>query len=304
MGVLRDGVIPAGGFLLNTSGPIPASGIWAAEVASREHSPDNEGPSEPTATAEDVPAAPAAPPVPATPPPAPVTNGAVVAEPVAWEHDSAEAPVEEPAAPEPASTDQTAGAGGMFARIDQRTPEPETPPPLPLETPAPVAPTLASGRPQLRGVHCPAGHLANPLRTTCQTCGARLDPAAPHVLGDRPVLGTITFDDGAVLGIDRPAAIGSDVPSGYEIDGELATIVRLDDGAGGIAPVQLEVRVRGWDVEVVDMQSMGGTYTSVSGERQTRTKLRPSQSVVLEAGMTVETGGRRFVFNHGVAALA
>ncbi len=330
VGVLRDGVIPAGGFLLDTTGPMPASGRWDVSRSA-------------SAIAATFPMTTGAPPpVPSNDFPANDTTETFV------EHESHDVQVED---------DTESGLfTGMFARIDERhredpsdaaeqladefanddaSPgaavetttswpteheigavepfvnesadvtafaangsEPPTPEVLASDQPPaiPSRGTLAPARPQLRGLLCPDGHLTNSSDVHCRTCGIATDPNAETVMGDRPVLGLLTFDDGAVLAVDRPAAIGSDVPSGYEIDGEPATVVRLDDGLGGISPVQVEVRTIGWDVEIHDMNSENGTYTILHGERQTRTRLRAGQSVVLQDGMIVEVGGRNFAY--------
>ena len=336
VGVLRDGVVPAGGFLLDTEGPMPASGRWsemasaaAAEAIEAEAATADSAP-EPEPVAQHAAPAPASTPEAETPEPAPVA-----APPVAEAAPANEAPAD------PASSDSLSdaptpkAARGMFARIEELgrkdavpTPTNESPPSEPRlfgnaplapqttngtqETNAPAAPTatasasepsraatLAPERPQIRGVLCPTGHLTAPNEATCRTCHTHIAADAATVSGDRPSLGVLTFDDGAVLNIDRPAAIGSNVPTGYTVESEPATIVRLDDGAGGVSDIQVEVRLSGWTVEIVDMQSANGTYTTLNGERQTRTKLRPGQRVALQHDMTIETGGRSFVFTSG-----
>ncbi len=336
VGVLRDGVIPAGGFLLDTSGPIPAAERWSEVMAPSEA--DTATPAAPENAADAVPVPAQTAPVaelnptpvdeqtaPAAPKPAseplPVEAAAAAVSPMEPAEDVA------PSEPVPAPT-----ARSMFARIEEvgligralreeneQTSEElfsESPftqratPPTP-DIPAPQgdaghdlagAQTLAPARPQLKGVLCEAGHLTAPLETSCRTCGEEVSAGAKTATGDRPILGSITFDDGAVLQIDRPAAIGANVPSGYIIDGEPATIVRLDDGVGGVSDIQLEVRLSGWNVEIVDMNSENGTFTMLRGERQTRTKLRSGQSVVLQREMEVQTGGRSFVYNVGPAS--
>ena len=323
VGVLRDGVVPAGGFLLDTSGPIPASGRWSeatnstTEEAAAEQAP---APAEEAAVEQA---------------PAPVQEAAV---------EQAPAPAEEPVA-EQTTTSHLVDAAihpqpsrSMFARIEEivratqelrdadsdvleaanvfneddsqpldaspvsekSAPAEGAPSANPASEPAPAqAATLAPQRPQLKGVLCTAGHLTAPLETTCRSCEEPVEIGAALATGDRPVLGTLTFDDGAVLNIDRPAAVGAEVPGGYVIDNEPATIVRLDDGVGGVSALQLEVRLSGWNVEIVDMDSENGTYTMLRGERQTRTKLRANQAVTLQRDMEVQTGGRSFVFAPG-----
>ena len=327
VGVLRDGVVPAGGFLLDTEGPMPASGRWsemvsAASEKSAEASPGHDVEEAPIATQTDEHAAS---PIDEEPMPVPSPSAAEPA-PVA-EADSGPEPddaMSDAPTPKPAR--------GMFARIeelgrkdaiptpgdadDQSGPRLFGSSPFPAEgingvstndtSPAAMAAaqpsqaaTLAPERAQIRGVLCPAGHLTAPNEATCRSCQAHIAPDAAVVSGDRPVLGVLTFDDGAVLSIDRPAVIGSNVPTGYAVETEPATIVRLDDGAGGVSDIQVEVRLSGWTVEIVDMQSENGTYTSLNGERQTRTKLRPGQRVALQHDMTIETGGRSFAFTSG-----
>jgi hypothetical protein len=78
--------------------------------------------------------------------------------------------------------------------------------------------------------------------------------------------------------------------------------VRLDDGSGGVSAVQVEIRTVGWDVEIHDMNSENGTYTILLGERQTRTRLRAGQSVLLQQNMMVEVGSRRFTYTVGSAS--
>ena len=358
VGVLRDGAIPAGGFMLDTHGPMPASGRWTNETQRTVDSTDDapEAVEEPSIEEE-----------------MPITEEATV-------DDSAPAPAQL-AEDAPSSSPQPAhsNAGGMFARIDERTssndleefstaevdavpelsPEPveqveqdvsldsapaweqvsplEADPesvfadpddempnatdepidaefaigqtePNPISQPsaehaaesAPAATaTLTATRPTIRGVECSDGHLTNPRRSTCTTCGIPVAADAPEKQGVRPSLGTLTFDDGASLSIDRPAAIGADVAAGYSINDELATIVRLDDGIGGVDSLHMEVRLSGWNVEIVDMESAGGTYTLQGKERHTRTRLRSGQSVTLQPGMSVEAGGRSFTYTLG-----
>lgn len=348
VGVLRDGVIPAGGFLLDTTGPMPASGRWTESTAA------------PSASTPSRMAVPSPSSVPPPVPPDDATDDTTGAD------DSDDSQNQPTATSDLEDSSESGRLAGMFARLDARhrednagalddiaheqaeessheetrtdTEDPgfqtddeasdveahdgqtsavdafaangsephhlddsdaQDTPSTPQPPAIPSTGTLAPSRPQLRGLLCPDGHLTNGADVHCRTCGLATDPNAETVMGNRPVLGQLTFDDGAVLAVDRPAAIGSDVPSGYEIDGEPATVVRLDDGLGGISAVQVEVRTVGWDVEIHDMNSENGTYTILHGERQTRTRLRAGQSVVLQDGMVIEVGGRNFTYAVG-----
>lgn len=307
VGVLRDGVIPAGGFLLDTAGPMPSSTRWVdGDSIDVDRHVEESG----AATTDSVEAnaprtpTPSPPPLP-TPEPQRPLAGMFARLDQRHREDSAFEPdeVQDAAASETETDADTSSTEDVPTppAIENNGSAPSIPSP-PTSDPSPAAhgtSTLAPHRPQLRGVLCPNGHLTQINDGYCRSCSEVIDRDAEVVLGDRPVLGSLTFDDGAVLAIDRPAAIGADVPAGYVIDGEPATVVRLDDGLDGISPVQVEIRTVSWDVEIHDMNSANGTYTILRGERQTRTRLRAGQSVVLQDGMMVEVGGRSFTFSLG-----
>lgn len=344
VGILRDGVIPASGFKLDTKGPMPAPGRWTEEV---EPNTDALAPALdqqsafPVATVEPLEAAEPAPPAPieaAEPGPVAAAAAGLFSRIEERIPDIKETPIETDPIEETPIEDNLVEAAPIednlvesaldqdddlasLADVDEFATDANTSvfqdpglidssePPEALaaqstvETAQPAEPSpiaaLTQIRPQVRGVRCDSGHLTAPGNTPCITCGALVDTYSEEEIGDRPVLGRLTFDDGAVMNIDRPAAIGTDVPAGYEIHDELATIVRLDDGMGGIADVQIEVRLSGWQVDVVDVSPMGGTYTLLGGERQTRTKLRTGQSITLQPGMRIEVGRRSFTFDVG-----
>ncbi|MGI9607506.1 MAG: hypothetical protein ACR2P0_15355 [Acidimicrobiales bacterium] len=154
--------------------------------------------------------------------------------------------------------------------------------------------TAETTTPQLHGVRCPNGHLNSIRDNHCRTCGEAPDADADIEIGNRPTIATITFDDGVVLPLDRPAVVGSGVPDSYEIGDEPATVVRLTDADDAIAAVQLEVHLVGWDVEVVDIDPAHSAYIRLAGETQSRTRLRPGQPTALPDGAEVEMGGRSF----------
>lgn len=180
---------------------------------------------------------------------------------------------------------QTADDPSLFQQIEREV----------VRNGAAVA-TAPSARPELRGVNCPDGHFTVANSPNCRTCGIEIDSTAESVTGLRPVLGHLSFDDGAALAVGRPAAIGSNVPRGYSVEGEPTTTVRLDDGHGGVSAVQLEIRPAGWNVEIVDVGSEHGTFTRPSLDNQTRTRLRLGRPVTLRDGMIIEVGTRTFTF--------
>lgn len=253
VGVLRDGVVPGGGFLFDRTGPIPAARRWVtAEArtiveaeATIEELDEGGGPA--ATSAEQV--------------LGPQSRG-----------------------PMPAPMVSTVGA----------TPD--------LAADAPTAPTSegpTDREPTITGVICAEGHLTNPAAFSCHRCGAALAEDLETVDGPRPALGRLTFDDGAVLELDGPVVIGSDVPSGYEIDGEPAIVVELENEDGTISPVHVEVRLSGWEVEVVDIESTSGTSIRSRREPKSRTRLRSSQPMLIHPGTEVRLGSRSFVFTVG-----
>ncbi len=122
-------------------------------------------------------------------------------------------------------------------------------------------------------------------------------PDAERASGPRPALGTLTFDDGATLELDRPVVVGADVPPDYKIDGEPAIVVELDNQDGSIAPVHIELHVSNWHVEVVDTPSSGGAFLR-SGEKS-RIGLRPLHPARLTSGSEVTLGSRSFLYTVG-----
>ena len=178
---------------------------------------------------------------------------------------------------------------------EEELPPPPVPGPNGLE-PAPQGSVAVATVPELRGVLCPNGHLTSIQDSHCRTCGLPIDPTGDIVVGSRPSLGTLTFDDGAQLQLTRPVVIGRGVPERYAIDAEPATTVLLDDVQGTISRVHLEVHLNGWDVEIIDMNSSSGTFTRSGDERA---RLRAEDPTAILPGTIVEVGQRSFTFSAG-----
>ncbi len=199
--------------------------------------------------------------------------------------------------PEPAP-DDFAVPTAEFAPAEEELP----PPPVPMaeEAEASASAVAVATVPELHGVLCPAGHLTSAQDQSCRTCGLPIDPTAEIVVGSRPSLGTLTFDDGAQLQLTRPVVIGRGVPERYAINGEPATTVLLDDVQGTISRVHLEVHLVGWEIEIIDMNSTSGTFMRTDeGER---VRLLPDDPTAVAPGTVVEVGQRSFTFSAGPAA--
>jgi len=115
------------------------------------------------------------------------------------------------------------------------------------------------------------------------------------VLGLRPPLGLLVFDDGSTYTVDAEYLVGR-MPEGDErvVSGSLRPIA-IEDKSGAVSRVHIEVRLAGWDVMLVDSGSRNGTFLALPGEEEW-TALPPRESRRLVPGTRVRLGGRTFVF--------
>jgi len=151
-------------------------------------------------------------------------------------------------------------------------------------------------QPQAEGHLCSRGHLNDPQSHFCVICGIRMNERTGKlVLGPRPPLGLIVFDDGATYTIDTEYLVGRGTEGDPRVkSGELRPI-RVDDPSGSVSRVHAEVRLRGWEVLLVDSGSRNGTQIALPG-KTVWTRLTPSESVRLVPGTQVRLGARTFVF--------
>jgi hypothetical protein len=174
-------------------------------------------------------------------------------------------------------------------------------PPLELGAPSAVPgrpPPVDSAPdvPQARGHLCSRGHLNDPRSHFCVLCGIRMNErTGVLVLGPRPPLGLLVFDDGATYTVDAEYLVGRmpDIDERVRT-GALRSIV-VDDRSGSVSRVHAEVRVNEWDVLVVDTGSRNGTYLAMPGERSW-SRLAPGQGKRLVPGARVRLGPRTFIF--------
>ncbi len=274
VGVLRDGVVPGGGFLFDRHGPIPAAGRWDTETGLEDSTPEL------AAEPADLELRPAA--------------GDLV------ERTADVEPEISPTSPvEGSSIEETEEPAA--SRVTEPMPAPIV---RAVEVEAPfereeIHAASDGDTVEILGVRCPHDHLSDPRSPVCRTCGAAIADDAEPTTGSRPSLGTLTFDDGASLELVRPVVIGSDVPGDYEVTGVRATVVELANDDESVSPIHLEVRLIGWEIEVADMHSTCGTFTRGPVEGQSRTRLRPGQPALITAGTEVKIGSRSFVYSVG-----
>jgi hypothetical protein len=223
-----------------------------------------------------------------------------------------------PPAPVPAHREPSAGAGLAPSGPPAAPPRPVSPQradlilgvpddlprlPLPLGRPgdprggegAPTDSAQAPAAPQTRGHLCSRGHLNDPRSHFCVLCGIRMNErTGVLVVGTRPPLGLLVFENGATYTVDADYLIGRNP----EIDervrtGELRSIM-LEDLTGAVSRAHAEVRLDGWDVTVADSGSSNGTFVAPAG--QDWAALVPGEVHRLMPGTRVRLGDAVFVF--------
>lgn len=143
------------------------------------------------------------------------------------------------------------------------------------------------------GVRCPQGHLNRMQTPVCAVCDTAIDAGAPIEQGNRPSLGQLQFDDGTTYPLDRPYVIGRRPESSAPGVGTIF----LDDERHMVSKRHAEIRITGWDVKIVDLDSSNGTKVfPAGGSNQQALRLRPNDEVLLTRGSHVQIGDRTFQF--------
>ncbi len=138
--------------------------------------------------------------------------------------------------------------------------------------------------PEVHGIWCDMRHPNPPHATICRICKSEL-PSIEPVTIPRPVLGILRFSDGTETLLDRPIIIGRS-PRAERVTGqEIPQLVSLPSPDQNISRNHLEIRIDGWHVLVVDLQSINGTVVTNPG--QPAELLRAGEEVLIVPGTTV-----------------
>jgi FHA domain len=261
---------------------------------------------------------------PVAPPPAmeePAYAGSGYAEPAHVEHAPAvAAPESAPLADDPGPPitppgASTAVAGAVTPAVPPAAPPrraerilgvaPGEPPRPPLDLGAPAVAedgeersetTVLDQQPKAQGHLCARGHLNDPRSHFCVLCGIRMNErTGVLVVGNRPPLGLLVFDDGSTYTVDAEYLVGRMPEADQRVRSGVLRAIIIEDRSGSVSRVHAEVRLNGWDVMLVDSGSRNGTYLSAPGE-QGWTPLPPHQSRQLVSGTKVRLGARTFTF--------
>ena len=138
--------------------------------------------------------------------------------------------------------------------------------------------------PPVHGIFCPSGHPNPPSAVRCRQCEARVEAADPVTM-PRPVLGVLRFSNGMEVVLDRSAVIGRSPRAERVSASEIPQLVVVPSPESGISRSHVEVRLEGWHVLLVDLDSTNGTVVTSPGQPPER--LRPREECPIVPGATV-----------------
>ncbi|WP_431951764.1 FHA domain-containing protein [Nocardia lijiangensis] len=161
-------------------------------------------------------------------------------------------------------------------------------------------PGPSSGRAIVKGYRCARQHHNDPRASFCAVCGIRMDQLTCVLTdGERPPLGLLLLDDGTSYVLDSDCVLGRE-PDNSEAARRGSRPIRVDDASGGMSRTHAEIRLKDWDVTVVDSGSANGTHIRQPGH-QDWTRALPGHPVILQPGAQILLGGRTATFDsqHG-----
>ncbi|WP_119731926.1 FHA domain-containing protein [Thermomonospora amylolytica] len=124
-------------------------------------------------------------------------------------------------------------------------------------------------RPEVWGGDCKNGHFNDPRAHYCGVCGIAMGQLTviPR-RGPRPPLGVLLLDDGMALRLDTDYVMGRDPERAEPVTAGKARPARVDDQGGSVSRRHLHVMLQDWDVMLVDLGSVNGTYVIPPGESE------------------------------------
>jgi hypothetical protein len=167
--------------------------------------------------------------------------------------------------------------------------------------PLPVAGAAAAaeaepGAVMVTGIHCKRDHFNRPDALYCGICGiSMVHETHVPVLGPRPNLGHIVFDDGTVYQLTHDYVIGSDPSGDPAIASGDAQPLEISDTQNAVSRVHSAILLKEWDVYLEDRDSTNGTWMW-NGDANQWQQLAPFQPVLLGSGVHVSVGQRSFKF--------
>lgn len=209
-----------------------------------------------------------------------------------------------PAAPAPALAPAPAPVAPTAAPTTPATTTGAIPPPPPPPTSAvvhvpPVLPqaqqvavTVAPFRdPAPQGTtilarSCFFGHPNPPSRLACAQCGGGLSPTAQLV--ERPSLGQLEISTGESVDLSVPIVVGRFPQAQATASPVAQRLVTVPSPSQDISRSHVEIRLDGWHVLLVDLDTVNGTMLLRAGQPLRR--LHPSEPTLVADGDVVDLG--------------
>ena len=138
--------------------------------------------------------------------------------------------------------------------------------------------------PTVRAIQCSRGHLSPAHAEVCRVCGFGLG-AQDAITAPRPTLGVLALSTGDRVLLDRSIVLGRAPEVADHDAASRPHVVMVLSPENDISRTHLEVRLDGWHVLVVDLDSTNGTVVTQPGQPPQR--LRAHDPVAIEPGTTV-----------------
>jgi hypothetical protein len=140
----------------------------------------------------------------------------------------------------------------------------------------------------IQAISCSQLHFNAPQAQRCRFCGEALQEQEPVVI-PRPSMGMLQFSTGQLVELDRRVVVGRS-PSAERVSGDdLPQLVQVESPEQDISRSHVEVRLDGWHVVLVDLDSVNGTVVTLPGRSPER--LHPREPYPLVPGAVVDLAG-------------
>ena len=150
--------------------------------------------------------------------------------------------------------------------------------------------------PLVQGILCERGHFNHPHALYCSACGvSTVHRTRTLVKGPRPPLGVLVGDDGSAFSLGADYLVGREPDEDDAVRRGGLRPLRLLDAERSVSRVHAEIRLRDWDVVVLDRGSANGTFVAERGETEWR-RLDPDTPEVIQPGTRVAFGKRFMTF--------
>lgn len=146
------------------------------------------------------------------------------------------------------------------------------------------------------GIRCARGHFNHPQARFCSSCGLSMVQQTHNLTqGERPPLGVLVMADGRTLALDHNYVIGRDPVGDAAVQAGDARPFQLEDPDQILSRVHAEVRLDGWDVQLVDRRSANGTFLQDDAGEWRR--VPPEEPVTLAPGTRARLGRHEVTFD-------